>query len=55
MYFASQPGRLWAGGHVNTGVVTPSRSWFDAEGATGGYFSTFILRSNPQSTPAPLP
>ena len=35
MYFASQPGRLWAGGHVNTGVVAPSTSWFHAEGATG--------------------
>ena len=50
--FASQPGRLWAGGRVvNTGVVTPSRSSFHAEGATGGYFSTFILLGNPQSAP----
>jgi autotransporter-associated beta strand protein len=52
MYFSSSPGRLWAGGHANTGTVAPSRSWFHAEGATGGYFSTFILLSNPQSTPA---
>lgn len=52
MYFASQPGRLWAGGHVNTGIVSPSRSWFHAEGATGGYFNTFILLSNPQDTAA---
>lgn len=52
MYFATQPGRLWAGGHVNTGIVTPSRSWFHAEGATGSYFSTFILLSNPQTTEA---
>jgi len=52
MYFSTQPGRLWAGGHANTGIVTPSRSWFHAEGATGTYFSTFILLSNPQTTPA---
>ena len=35
MYFATQPGKLWSGGHVNTGIVAPSRSWFHAEGATG--------------------
>ena len=52
MYFSSWPGRLWAGGHANTGIVTPSRSWFHPEGATGTYFSTFILLSNPQTTPA---
>ena len=48
MYFATQPGKLWAGGHVNTGIVAPSTSWFHAEGATGTFFSTFILLSNPQ-------
>ena len=48
MYFATQPGRLWAGGHVNTGIVAPSTSWFHAEGATGTFFNTFILLSNPQ-------
>jgi hypothetical protein len=26
--------------------------WFLAEGATGGFFTTFVLLSNPQSTPA---
>ena len=52
MYFASQPNRLWSGGHVNTGITAPSTSWFHAEGATGGYFNTFILLSNPQDTPA---
>jgi autotransporter-associated beta strand protein len=52
MYFASQPNRTWAGGHVNTGVVAPSRTWFHAEGATGSFFSTFILLSNPQDTTA---
>jgi autotransporter-associated beta strand protein len=52
MYFATQPNRLWAGGHVNTGIVAPSRTWFHAEGATGTFFSTFILLSNPQDTKA---
>jgi hypothetical protein len=52
MYFASQPDRLWSGGHVNTGTTAPSTSWFHAEGATGDYFSTFILLSNPRDTAA---
>jgi hypothetical protein len=52
MYFASQPGRLWSGGHANTGIAAPSTSWFHAEGATGSYFNTFILLSNPQDTAA---
>jgi autotransporter-associated beta strand protein len=52
MYFATQPGRIWVGGHVNTGIVEPSTSWFHAEGATGSFFTTFILLSNPQDTEA---
>jgi hypothetical protein len=52
MYFASQPGRLWSGGHANTGIAAPSTSWFHAEGATGAFFNTFILLSNPQDAPA---
>jgi autotransporter-associated beta strand protein len=52
MYFSTQPNRTWAGGHVNTGIVAPSKTWFHAEGATGSFFSTFILLSNPQTTPA---
>ena len=52
MYFASVPGKFWGGGHVNTGTTTPSTTWFHAEGATGTFFNTFILLSNPFSTPA---
>jgi autotransporter-associated beta strand protein len=52
MYFASLPGRLWSGGHANTGIASPSMSWFHAEGATGAFFNTFILLSNPQDAPA---
>jgi autotransporter-associated beta strand protein len=54
MYFGSVPGQLWTGGHVNTGTTAPSTSWFHAEGATGAFFYTFILMSNPQTTPAHL-
>jgi autotransporter-associated beta strand protein len=52
LYFGSLPGKLWTGGHVNTGTTAPSASWFHAEGATGAFFYTFILMSNPQTTPA---
>jgi len=52
MYFASTPDRLWGGGHVSAGVTAPQRTWFLAEGATGDFFDTFILFSNPQRTPA---
>jgi autotransporter-associated beta strand protein len=52
MYFASTPGRFWGGGHVNVGIAEASTSWFHAEGATGSFFNTFILLSNPQTTPA---
>jgi autotransporter-associated beta strand protein len=52
MYFASLPGKLWSGGHANTGIASPSTSWFHAEGATGSFFSTFILLSNPQDAAA---
>ena len=30
----------------------PSTDWFLAEGATGAFFDTFVLLSNPQNTPA---
>jgi autotransporter-associated beta strand protein len=52
MYFETRGDQFWIGGHVNTGIVAPSTSWFHAEGATGSYFNTFILLSNPQDTPA---
>ena len=52
MYFAQHAGRHWVGGHANTGIVAPSTSWFHAEGATGRFFTTFILLSNPQETKA---
>jgi autotransporter-associated beta strand protein len=52
MYFASGPGKFWAGGHNNMGIVAPSTQWLHAEGATGGFFNTFLLLSNPQTSAA---
>jgi autotransporter-associated beta strand protein len=40
------------GGTESAGVTAPSTHWFLAEGATGGFFNTFILVSNPNNTPA---
>jgi hypothetical protein len=50
MYFGGPP--LWRAGHGASGVTQPSTSWFFAEGATGPYFETFILLSNPNGAPA---
>jgi hypothetical protein len=52
MYFATTPERLWSGGHDNVGSPAPATSWFHPEGASGTFFTTFILMSNPQNTPA---
>jgi autotransporter-associated beta strand protein len=52
MYFGTTPGRLWSGGTESAGVTAAATHWFLAEGATGGFFQTFILLSNPQSTQA---
>jgi autotransporter-associated beta strand protein len=51
MYFASLPGRPWGGGHESAGAPALSKQWYLAEGATG-FFDTFILLGNPQTTPA---
>jgi autotransporter-associated beta strand protein len=52
MYFGSTPSRFWSGGHESAGVTSASTNWFLAEGATGAFFDTFVLLSNPQNTPA---
>jgi autotransporter-associated beta strand protein len=52
MYFGSTPTRVWSGGTESSGVTAPSTHWFFAEGATGSFFDTFILLSNPNNTPA---
>jgi hypothetical protein len=50
MYFGNQP--LFNGGHESAGVSRPATEWFLAEGATGSFFTTFVLLANPNATPA---
>lgn len=49
MYFGSNP--MWLGGHVAAGATAPSTTWHLAEGATGSYFTTFVLLANPGAVP----
>jgi hypothetical protein len=50
MYFGSA--RIWDAGHESAGVPGAATRWFHAEGATGTYFDTYILVSNPNALPA---
>jgi hypothetical protein len=50
MYFGMSP--LFNGGHESAGVTRTSTDWFLAEGAANSFFTTFILLSNPNATPA---
>jgi hypothetical protein len=52
MYFGTTATRLWSGGTESSGVPAPSTHWFLAEGATGGFFDTFVEVSNPTSQDA---
>ncbi len=52
MYFGASP--LWSGGHASAGATAPSTHWLLAEGATGSYFTTFVLVANPNDAPADL-
>lgn len=49
MYFGTP---LFAAGHESAGIAAPSTTWFHAEGATGGFFTTFLLLANPNDQPA---
>ena len=40
------------GGHNSAGVTAPSTSWFLAEGATGKFFTMFVLLANPNASAA---
>jgi uncharacterized repeat protein (TIGR01451 family) len=51
MYF-STASNFWSGGHSSAGVTEPTWRWFLGEGATGGFFDTWILLSNPQNEDA---
>ena len=52
MYFATTPERFWSGGHANVGSIQPATSWFHPEGASGTFFTTFIMMINPQQAEA---
>jgi YVTN family beta-propeller protein len=49
MYFGTNP--LWKGGHESAGISAASPTWFLAEGATGSYFTTYVLLANPNDQP----
>jgi hypothetical protein len=50
MYFGASP--LFKGGHDSPGVTLPATQWFFGEGATGGFFDTFVLLGNPTTRTA---
>jgi hypothetical protein len=52
MYFGSSPAGPFSGGHASAGVTLPSPRWFLAEGATGGFFTSFVLVANPNDADA---
>ena len=52
MYFGDSAGSLWLGGHASAGATAPAADWFLAEGATGAYFTTFVLIANPNDEAA---
>jgi hypothetical protein len=47
MYFTNA--RVWNGGHEAAAVPAPRTSWYVAEGATGSFFTTFLLLANPNA------
>jgi glucose/arabinose dehydrogenase len=52
MYFGLPPDQLFKAGHESAGVTAPATEWFLAEGATGSFFETFVLITNPSASPA---
>jgi hypothetical protein len=52
MYFGTEP--FWSGGHASAGSTFQAFEWYLAEGATGTYFTTFVLVMNPNPNPAEL-
>ncbi|WP_239493462.1 hypothetical protein [Luteitalea sp. TBR-22] len=49
--YRDAPGEPFAAGSVASGVIAPATTWFFAEGATGPFFDTYLLLSNPATTP----
>lgn len=50
MYFGTTP--VWSGGDASAGSPGVAFRWLLAEGATGSYFTTFVLLANPMNDPA---
>jgi type 1 glutamine amidotransferase len=50
--YLSTPQQTWAGGHDSAGATSLNTRWFLAEGATGGFFNTFVLVGNPNDSDA---
>jgi hypothetical protein len=50
--YLNEPGRAFKGGHNSAGVTAAATNWFLAEGATGDFFSMFVLIANPSSQAA---
>ena len=48
MYFTNT--RVWNGGHEAAAVPAPLTHWYVAEGATGSFFTTFLLLANPNTS-----
>jgi hypothetical protein len=51
MYFGDAP--AFSGGHESAGVPGAATDWFLAEGATGSFFTTFLLFTNPNEDATP--
>lgn len=51
MYFGDAP--FLSGGHESAGSPGAATDWLFAEGATGSFFTTFLLFVNPNEGPAP--
>jgi hypothetical protein len=49
MYFGDSP--LWTAGHESAGAPAAANVWYLAEGATGQFFTTFLLLANPSNAP----
>ena len=47
MYFGTP---VFNGGHDSAGATSPSTEWILSEGATGTFFTTFLLLANPGTT-----
>jgi hypothetical protein len=50
MYLTAN-GKAFSAGHDASGVTSPAKTWFLAEGATGSFFDMFILLANPNPDP----